>query len=73
MKNEKTLFELLLPSVDMDSIIVENADGLGFDDYSDAYIAHADYKDGGELSDEHYEVLNDELGFVYDLAWEQNH
>tara|TARA_R110000737_G_scaffold346362_1_gene376058 strand:- start:9800 stop:10021 length:222 start_codon:yes stop_codon:yes gene_type:complete len=73
MKNEQDLFELLLPSVDMDSIIVENADGLGIYDYADAYIAHADYKAGGELSDDHYEVLNNELSFVYDLAWEQNH
>jgi len=60
--------------IDMRSLEIDGVDPRDYPDFSDAYISHASFTDGTDLSDEEMDQLNDEHGdLVYDLAYDSLH
>ena len=54
----------------IDNIEVDGIDTRDYPDFSDAFIASADY-DGKPMTDEQLEELNEDSDFVYECV--QNH
>jgi hypothetical protein len=60
--------------IDMRSLEIDGVDPRDYPDFSDAYISHASFTDGTDLSDEEMDQLNNEHGdLVYDLAYDSLH
>ena len=60
--------------IDMRSLEIDGVDPRDYPDFTDAYISHASFTDGTDLSDEEMDQLNDEHGdLVYDLAYDSLH
>jgi hypothetical protein len=60
--------------IDMRSLEIDGVDPRDYPDFSDAYISHASFTDGTDLSDEEMDQLNDQHGdLVYDLAYDSLH
>jgi hypothetical protein len=60
--------------VDMHSLEIDGVDPRDYPDFSDAYISHASFTDGTDLSDEEMDQLNDEHGdLVHELAYDSLH
>jgi hypothetical protein len=49
----------------IDNIVIEGIDGKDYPDFSDAFIASADYA-GKPMTDEMIEVLNQDSDFLYE-------
>ncbi len=56
----------------IDNFEFEDVDYDDYPDFCDAYISHAEL-DGVELTDEQYEEVNDDSGFVYDKLMDHLH
>ena len=66
--------EFLMSTLDEVSIELTQAEPMDeLDDFADAFVSYAEYITGEELTDAHYELLNNQTDFVYSLAWEQVH
>ena len=60
--------------IDMRSLEIDGVDPRDYPDFSDAYISHASFTDGSDLSDEEMDQLNDEHGdLVHELAYDSLH
>jgi len=63
----------MLDKSKIENIEFEGIDHSDYPDFSDAYIADAEYE-GRKLTDEELEWLNeDDRQWVYDQLWEQLH
>jgi hypothetical protein len=60
--------------IDMRSLEIDGVDPRDYPDFSDAYISHASFTDGTDLSDEEMDQLNDQHGdLVHELAYDSLH
>ena len=60
--------------IDMRSLEIDGVDPRDYPDFSDAYISHASFTDGTDLSDEELDQLNDQHGdLVHELAYDSLH
>jgi len=60
--------------IDMRSLEIDGVDPRDYPDFSDAYISHASFTDGTDLSDEEMDQLNNEHGdLVHELAYDSLH
>tara|TARA_R100000951_G_scaffold27922_1_gene23962 strand:+ start:702 stop:1412 length:711 start_codon:yes stop_codon:yes gene_type:complete len=60
-----------LADIDYDSIEVDGVDTSDYPDFTDAYIATANFADGTPLTDEELDQLNDEMADeIHDLAYQ---
>jgi hypothetical protein len=60
-----------LADIDYDSIEVDGVDTNDYPDFTDAYIAAANFADGTSLTDEELDQLNDEMADeIHDLAYQ---
>lgn len=54
--------------IELFNIELSGIDTKDYPDFCDAYVAHAEFGDGTEISEELYEEINNDSGFVYELV-----